>query len=163
MRLLLLFLLVVLGAAPQAPPQAAAISAAKNAIVQDMDRALPRVTFEAWVQGLVGPQAALRWSTNDCGEQTGNPPLDRGRDFPVCVGVHVAVTGDRQLSLSLMVGSTHRGLTVGPPMFRLGHISGPGPEMIAIEKLSVVPTLIGPRGQGAAADFKWTHPFSARR
>ena len=149
MRILLLFVLVVLGAAPQAPPQAAAISAAKNAVVQDMEKTLPRATFEAWVQGLVGAQAALKWSTNDCGEQTGNPALDKGRDFPICAEVQVAVAGDRQLSLSLMVGSTSRGLTVGPPMFRQGNISGPkGSEMISIEKLSDVPKLIGPRALG---------------
>jgi hypothetical protein len=146
MHLLFLFVLVVVGAAPQAP-EAAAISAAKNAVVQDVEKALPRVTFEAWVQGLVGAQAALKWSTNDCGEQTGNPNLDRGRDFPICAEVQVAVAGDRQLSLSLMVGSTSRGLTVSPPKFRMGKISGPkGSEMISIEKLSDVPKLIGPRG-----------------
>jgi hypothetical protein len=147
MRLLSLFVLVVLGAPPQAPPQAAAISAAKNAVVQDMEKALPRVTFEAWLQGLVGAQATLKWETNDCGEQTGNPAVDRGRDFPICAEVEVAVAGDRQLSLSLMVGSTSRGLTVGPPKFRQGRISGPkGSEMISIEKLSDVPKLLGPRG-----------------
>ena len=147
MRLLLLFVLVGLGAAPQAPPQAAAISAAKNAVVQDMEKTLPRATFEAWVQGLVGAQAALKWSTNDCGEQTGNPALDRGRDLPICAEVQVAVSGDRRLSLSLTVGSTSRGLTLGPPMFRQGTISRPdGSEMISIKKLSDVPKLIGPRG-----------------
>ena len=147
--LLLLFVLVVRvvpGAAPQAPTQAAAISAAKNAVVQDMDKTLPRATFEAWVQGVLGAQAVLKWSTNDCGEQTGNPALDRGRDFPICAEVQVVLAGDRQLSLSLMVGSTSRGLTVGPPVFRQGNISGPkGFEMISIKKLSDVPKLIGPR------------------
>ena len=147
MRLVLLFVLVVLGAAPQTPPEAAAISAAKNAVVQDMEKTLPRVTFEAWIQGLVGAEVALKWSTNDCGEQTGNPALDRGRDVPICAEVQVALAGDRQLSLSLMVGSTSRGLAIGPPMFRQGRLSGPqGSEIISIEKLSDVPRLIGPRG-----------------
>ena len=149
MRLVLLFVLVVLGAAPQAPTQAAAISAAKNAVVQDMEKTLPRATFEAWIRGLVGAQVALKWSTNDCGEQTGNPAVDKGRDFPICAEVQGAVAGDRQLSLSLMVGSTSRGLTVGPPLFRQGRISGPqGSEIVSIEKLSDVPKLIGPRALG---------------
>jgi hypothetical protein len=113
MQFLLLLVPVVLGAAHQAPGQAAAISAAKNAIVQAIEKTLPRATFEAWVQGLVGAQAELKWSTNDCGEQTGNPALDRDLDFPICAEVQVAVARDRQLSLSLMVGSTRRGLT-GP-------------------------------------------------
>jgi hypothetical protein len=143
-----LFLLVpvVLGSAPQAPPEAAAISAAKHAVVHDMEQALPRVTFEAWVRGLVGAHRVLTWSTNDCGEQTGDPALDRGRDFPICAEVEVAVTGDRRLSLALMVGSTSRGL-IRPPRFRQGRIVGPkGSEAISIDKLSDVAKLIGPRG-----------------
>ena len=147
MRILLLVVLVVLGAAPQAPPQAAAISAARNAVVQDMEKTLPRVTFEAWVQGLVGAQAVLKWSTNDCGEQTGNPAVDKGRDFPICAEVQAPVSGDRQLSLSLSVGSSSRGLTARAPVFRQGNISGPkGSGMIWIKKLSDVPKVIGPRG-----------------
>ena len=141
-----ILVLVLLGAAPQAPAQAAAISAARNAVVQDIEKTLPRVTFEAWVQGLVGARAALRWKTNDCGEQTGNPALDKGRDFPICVEVQAALAGDRQLSLALMVGSIRRGLTVGPLMFRQGSISGPkGAEPISIAKLADVPGLLGPK------------------
>ena len=111
-----------------------------------MEKTLPRVTFEAWVQGVVGARAALTWETNDCGEQTGNPALDKGRDFPICVEVQAALAGDRQLSLALMVGSIRRGLTVGPLMFRQGSISGPkGAELISIEKLADVPGLLGPK------------------
>jgi hypothetical protein len=144
-RLLVLFVLVV-RAAPQVPAQHAVISAAKNAVVQDLERTLPRATFEAWVQGLVGARTALAWSTNDCGEQTGEPALDRGRDIPLCAEVQAAVAGGRRLSLSLMVGSTRRGLTVDTPVFRLGSISGPGgSETISIDKLSDVPKLVGPR------------------
>jgi hypothetical protein len=149
MRLLLLFVPVVLGASPQAPSQAAAISVAKNAVVQDMEKTQPRETFEVWVQRLAGAPAALKWSTNDCGEQTGNPTLDKGRDLPICAEVQVALAGDRQLSLSLVVGSTSRGLTVGPPMFRQGNISGPqGSETFSIRRLSDVPKLIGPPAKG---------------
>jgi hypothetical protein len=143
MHLLLPFVLVVL-AAPQ-PTEAAAINAGKNAVVQDIDKTLPRATFETWVQGLVGAQATLKWEANDCGEQPGNPALDRGRDFPICAEVKVAIGGDRQLSLSLMVGSIS-GLTVGPPVFRQGKISGPERSArISIERLSDVPKLIGPQ------------------
>jgi len=142
MHLLLSFVLVVL-AAPQLT-EAAAIHAGKNAVV-DIDKTLPRATFETWVQGLVGAQATLKSEANDCGEQTGDPALDRGRDFPICAEVKVAIAGDRQLSLSLMVGSIS-GLTVGPPVFRQGKISGPERSArISIEKLSDVPKLIGPR------------------
>lgn len=116
-------------------------------MVRDIEKTLPRATFEKWLQGLVGAKAALKWSTNDCGEQTGNPALDKGRDFPICAEVEVAVAGGRRLSLSLMVGTMRRGLTAGPPVFRLGNIARPnGSEMISIDKLADVPKLLGNGG-----------------
>lgn len=69
--LTLLTLVLALGQTPQI--QAAAINAAKNSIARDMNKTLPQVTFEAWLQGLAGTQAVLNWSVTDCGEQTGNP------------------------------------------------------------------------------------------
>ena len=133
--------------APQPPAgEATAISAARNAVAQDIEKVLPRVTFEAWVQGLVGARAVLRWEANDCGEQTGNPALDKGRDFPICVEVGAAAAGDRHISLVLVVGSASRGLKVGPPTFHHGSISGrEGGEIILIEKLADVPGLLGRR------------------
>ena len=141
--LTLVALALVLGQTPQT--RAAAIKAAKDAVVQDIDKALPRTTFEAWLRGVIGAQATATWETNDCGEQTGNPAADRGRDFPLCAEVHVGLSRSRQLSLSLLVGSMSRGLIVGPPAFHHGNISGPrGSETIAIQKLSDVTKLIEP-------------------
>jgi hypothetical protein len=138
----LVALALALGQTPQT--QTAAINAAKHSIVQDIDKTLPRATFEAWLRGLVGPQAVMKWEVNDCGEQTGGP-ADRGRDFPLCVEVQAGLSRDRQLSLSLLVGSFGRGVTAGPLMLYQGNISGPkGAGMITIKKLSDLPKLVAP-------------------
>jgi hypothetical protein len=134
-------LAILVGQAPQT--QTAAIKAAKTSIVRDMDKTLPQVTFEAWLQGLVGAKAVMKWEVTDCGEQTGTP-ADRGRDFPMCAEVDVTLPGNRQLSLSLLVGSMARGLTVGPLMLFSGAVIGPDRNQIAwIKTLADVPKLVG--------------------
>jgi hypothetical protein len=123
--------------------QTAAINAAKNSIAREMDKALPPMTFEAWLQRLVGAQTALEWRVTDCGEQTGGP-ADRGRDFPMCVEVSVKLPGNRLLSLSLLAGSVGRGLTVGSLPLYSGAIIEPKPKPITwIKALAEIPKLIG--------------------
>jgi hypothetical protein len=140
--LALVTLVLALSQAPQI--QAAAIQAAKNSIARDMDKTLPPVTFEAWLQGLAGTQAVLQWSVTDCGEQTGNPALDRGRDIPMCAEVNVTLPGNRLLSLSLLVGSAGRGLTVGSLQFYSGAIlDSDFKQTISIKTLAEVPRLVG--------------------
>lgn len=140
--LTLLTLVLALGQTPQI--QAAAINAAKNSIARDMNKTLPQVTFEAWLQGLAGTQAVLNWSVTDCGEQTGNPALDRGRDFPMCATVEVKLPGNRLLSLSLLAGSMGRGLSVGPLRWHSGAIIEPDAKPITwIKTLPDVSRLIG--------------------
>jgi hypothetical protein len=103
---------VAVAAILQAPPQAAAISTAKKAIVRELDNTLAAVAFETWLRGLVGSQAEMKWEVNDCGEQTGTA-ADRGRDLPLCAEVQLDIPGRRRLSLSLLVGSENRGVTGG--------------------------------------------------
>jgi hypothetical protein len=138
---LVVVLTVALGQTPQT--QTAVINAAKNSIVRDMDKTLPPVRFEAWLQGIVGAQAAVDWRVTDCGEQTGGP-ADRGRDFPMCAEVNVNLPGNRMLSLSLLVGSRERGLTVGALALYSGAIVEPEPKPITwIKTLAEVPKLLG--------------------
>lgn len=56
-----------------------------------LDPALPPILFGEWLPRELPKGAAIQWETNDCGEQTGDPALDAGRDFPTCVGVHIDV------------------------------------------------------------------------
>jgi hypothetical protein len=134
--------------------EAAAISAAKTAIVGTIEAKMPRVTFEAWLRDLVGDKPAITWEVNDCGEQTGSP-VDRGRDTPICVEARVELAVNRQLGLLLAAGSNGRGLSTDPPAFYYGYLKGPGPSDIRFLKtLAEVSSVIGrSRRSGADAVF----------
>jgi PQQ-like domain len=127
---------------PPAPTDAAAINFAKTAIVRDLDATLPRITIEAWLRELLGAQIEMKWSVNDCGEQTGNP-ADRGRDFPLCAEVDMPLSGDRKLGVLLMVGSRYKGLNPDRPQFRYAYVLGPRNDLKFIDKIAELPKQIG--------------------
>jgi hypothetical protein len=86
-----------------------AIRAARQVMVQAIDPALPRLSFDEWLRQIIGSDAPVTWESNDCGEQTGNPAVDRGRDFPVCVEARVDLAAGRTLRISFMVGTLEKG------------------------------------------------------
>ena len=62
--------------------------------------------------------APITWEVNDCGEQTGNPATDQGRDFPMCVEAdfdkdHAAV------SVMVSVGTFRKGPSGVPLLFNI--------------------------------------------
>lgn len=125
----LVVLVLVLTVNTQAPDPSAAIEAAKRAVAGDLDRTLPRVTMDGWLRELAGPQAVVTWDVNDCGEQTGDPTADRGRDFPMCAEARVALSDKGTLSLSLAVGTQRRGLS-GTVSFWSAALVGPLPNQM---------------------------------
>jgi hypothetical protein len=102
-----------------------AIRHARQAPVREIDPALPRISFDEWLHGVVGRDAVITWETNDCGEQTGNPTLDRGRDFPVCAEARSDLGARGVLRVSLIVGSVAKGVS-GIPGFYMATLDGPG-------------------------------------
>ncbi len=60
--------------------------------LSELDPALPDKPFEEWLRSLLPKEAKLRYGLNDCGEQTGEPARDRGRDIPECLAVEVEIT-----------------------------------------------------------------------
>ena len=121
---------------------AQAIAAAKNTSVHRMEASLPDTAFAAWLRSLVGPRAAIKWEVNDCGEQTGNPSADKGRDFPMCAEAQVALGGKRTLSVSLSVGTLKTGVKAGPARFFYAVIVQPDGSIKSIDKLSQMPGAI---------------------
>jgi hypothetical protein len=106
-------LLVMMLSIPQATTktdEARGIEAAKNADVHRIESSLPDKPFEQWIRELVGPQAGITWEVNDCGEQTGNPASDTGRDLPICATAKVTLSGNRKLYVSLWVGTYASGI-----------------------------------------------------
>jgi hypothetical protein len=121
--------------------EAPAVAAAKRAIAADVAPSLPRVAIEAWLRDLAGPGATAVWEASDCGEQTGNPALDRGRDFPLCADVRIAMASGRTLSLSFLVGTMQEGAGGKAALF-MGQFSEPNRPTLPISDLSIVPTFM---------------------
>lgn len=142
MNAALVILTIVFGQASGRLPDAAAIEAAKNAPVHQIDPALPSTTFEAWLRGVVGPQAVTKWEVNDCGEQTGDPVRDRGRDLPVCAQVQVSLGDNRELYLLLAVGTSLKSVPASPPRFRSGYLTESGGPPQWIQSLMLVEAAI---------------------
>lgn len=130
---------LMLSAGCQGQRDAAAINAARHVVVRAIDPALPRVSFEAWLRGVVGTAAATNWEVNDCGEHTGNPRLDQGRDFPLCAEVQVGFGDQRELHVSLVVGSFKKGVR-GTPGFWMAYITKAGGPPEWIEGLAEIPS-----------------------
>jgi hypothetical protein len=122
---------------------APAVAAAKAAIVGGIVSSLPRVTLDAWLRDLAGLNATVTWAAepSDCGERTGNPALDRGRDFPLCADVRIALTSGRTLSLSFLVGTTQQGVSGKPALFG-GQFSEPNLPAIAVSDFALVPSFM---------------------
>ena len=141
------FILAILLSAgvPQTVTQARdaeAIAAAKNASVQRIDPSLPDKTLEKWLREIVGRQARITWEVNDCGEQTGNPEADKGRDFPMCAEAQVSLQGKRKLYVAFSVGTFKTGVHAGSVHFAYAAITGRGSPARSIRKLSQLPKAI---------------------
>jgi hypothetical protein len=136
-----LMLIVGLGQDPTSARDTAAINAAKRVVVSAIDSTLPRVSFEEWLRGVLGREAATKWEVNDCGEQTGNPRLDQGRDFPMCAEVEVGLGNQRALHISLVVGTFKKGVG-GVPSLRAAYVIRAGGSSESIKRLADIPSAI---------------------
>jgi len=143
------WLLLVLGQSPAQARETAAIDAAKQAIAHEIDPTLPRVTFERWLRDIVGAQAEITWEATDCGEQTGNPSLDKDRNFPVCAEARVALSRDRTLSVSLAVGTFREGVSKDPPDFWSAYLAEADGSSVWLASLEDVPAAVTRRQAGA--------------
>ena len=123
-----------------------AIDRAKGSIVRDIDPRMPREPLAQWLAKLV-PGVVTQWEVNDCGEQTGDPEADRGRDFPMCVQADLTLASDRHVCLLFVVGTFQKGLTSGPPHFFYGTTVEGGRPTKWIMKLGDLPTALQHRKQ----------------
>lgn len=82
----------------------------KSTPVSQIEQGLPDESMEVWLGPLVGKDADWTWELNDCGEQTGNPEIDKNRDMPICAGLEV-IDGGRKIYLYFLVGFSSTGLT----------------------------------------------------
>ena len=97
----------------QQKTERATIEYAKAVLVSALDKTLPRVSLEFFLAN-ESDGARIQWEVNDCGEETGNPETDRGRDFPMCVEAEVFLKDQRSLNVSLVVGTFKKGVSDKP-------------------------------------------------
>jgi len=81
------------------------------------DSTLPAGHFADWLAGVVGKNAVVEWELNDCGEQTGDPAVDKQRDLPFCVGVSVPLADQRRLGITILVGTMKKGFVNNPAIY----------------------------------------------
>jgi hypothetical protein len=111
-----------------------AIQAVRQTPVSKLERGLPSRSFDAWLMQLIGSNTAVNWELNDCGEQTGNPKFDRGRDFPMCVSAIATLMDGRRVDILIAVGTQHSGIT--QPFVLFFASIGKGGEVQDFRKLS---------------------------
>jgi hypothetical protein len=113
------WLLIAGLACAQTPPLSKrdkqAIEQAKNVLVSTFDKRLPKVTLEYFLKS-ESDNGRIAWEVNDCGEQTGNPAIDRGRDLPLCAQATVSGPNLRLIIVVLAVGTFHKGVTGTPEL-----------------------------------------------
>ena len=98
----------------QALNEAEMIRRVEQLSVSRLDSTLAEQPFAAWFRSTVGAAARIEYEVDDCGEQTGNPAVDAGRDFPACVSAYADLADGRQVGVSVVAGTLKQGL-VGEP------------------------------------------------
>ena len=126
--------------AQQSPVETRAIELAQRIPVSRLEAGLPRQTLVQWFTRAAGPGAKLTWEVDDCGEQSGDPEIDRGRDFPMCVAAVASLSNGRKAIVSVVMGTFGKGI-VGPPQLMMVNILTAG-RVDFIPKLRDLPARI---------------------
>ena len=112
------------------------IAHAKKIPASAIDARLPKVTLEFFLS-YESEGSPIRWELNDCGEQTGNPAVDQGRNFPICVEADFDVH-HRSVNIVIALG-TSNGESQKAPGFFSGSITNPDGSSHAIQRLGDLP------------------------
>ena len=140
---LLLLVLALNGTAVQKSAEdVKAIEAAKHTSLRQIDTSLPDKSFEKWLGDLFGSQTKIIWEVNDCGEQSGNPSLDKDRDSPICAEAQVLLKDARKLYVYLPAGTFKTGIRTGPDSFFFAVIVNPDGSQHWIKGLAEIPDAI---------------------
>jgi hypothetical protein len=121
---------------------ARAIAVAKNTSVHRLDPSLLDKPLAKWLREVVGQQVPIAWEVNDCGEQTGNPESDKGRDFPMCAEAQATLKQKVALVISVSVGTLKTGVQPDSVSLAYAVVNGPGGSTRFVHRLSQVPKAI---------------------
>jgi hypothetical protein len=112
------------------------IEYAKKMHVSSIDARLPKVSLEFFLN-YESEGSPIHWELNYCGEQTGNPSEDQGRNFPVCVEADFDVH-HRSVSVVVAIGTPNQGDRRTPSFFS-GTITAPDGASHSFGRLGDLP------------------------
>lgn len=112
------------------------IADTKKIQVSRIDARLPKVSLEFFLS-YESEGSPIRWEVTDCGEQTGNPSADQGRNFPTCVEADFEVH-HRSVSVVIAVGTSNPRDRDAPAFFS-GTITDPDGTSHAMRRLGDLP------------------------
>ena len=121
---------------PQEKKEKDTIQHAKALLVSTLDRTLPKVSLEYFLK-YESAGATIHWEVNDCGEQTGDPAVDKDRDLPICVEADFDVD-HRAITIFIAVGTLNKGVSGSPALFS-ATISEPGGAVKSLRQLGELP------------------------
>lgn len=113
----------------------------KEAKTSQLDEELPEVAFSAWFYRAVGEDAIVQWGATDCGERSGNPAADAGRDFPACVEATATLPDKREVVVEVTVGTWESGLLDEPRVCLISVRRGN--QWRQVERLGLLPAELG--------------------
>jgi hypothetical protein len=128
----------------------AVIQRAKSALVSSLDSTLPKVSLEFFLSYEAGG-TPIKWQVTDCQEQTGNPPIDRGSDSPMCVEADFA-KDHTDVTVLVSVGTFQKGPSGAPALFNVT-VQGPSGKIHSLRRLGELPKELHRPARGMPRDL----------
>lgn len=110
--------------------ESAAIKYVQEISVTTIDSGYVSSDFQTWLKKTIGKNARITWELNDCGEQTGNPAIDRERNIPYCVGAYAELPDGRRVGVLILVNTQTKG-KLGKPSFYDAYVEAGGAHRTA--------------------------------
>jgi hypothetical protein len=100
------------------------VSYAKSLPAKKFDKNLPSIPTEQWLASSLPSGIVAVWGNNvtACGEQTGDPEIDKKRDMPLCVEIELKKKDKSVGYLLLLVGTEKKGKEVEAVGLYYGYI-----------------------------------------
>ena len=111
----------------------------KKLLASTLDSRLPKITLQYFLQ-YESEGKSIAWEVNDCGEQTGNPQVDEGRDIPTCVEADFDAN-HYKVTLMIAVGSVKTGMS-GPPTLFYGVATDVNGKSYSVHRLGDLPAVV---------------------
>jgi hypothetical protein len=128
----------------------AAIQRAKNVLASTLDRSLPKVSLEFFLNYEAGG-APINWEVTDCRGQTGSPPIDHRSGSAICVEAEFEKD---QIDVAILVSmEAFEKAPSGSPTFFGASVTGPSGKAHSL-RLGDLPKELHRPARGMPRDFQ---------